>query len=647
MKKYIKIIPIFILISLSTPVYSQASPEPIKYPAISHNLPAGISYIPDDTVIWFPDESTGAEKIDLSRISGNSFECQIHDINISPSLKRNYPVRIYTLKDKLTLEEELLLTGILSFKEMVRMGIWVESDPKDADLSSRNLDLTINKTVSAQIKNTNKPYKLAFGETVTYDAGSDTIVVVGGTGASPYDFEDIYQADVSGNWSQVSKQGSSQYYFEAYLDIGDGANTTWFQDSWKEITFWNSSTPGHRNIEVMTNAVFTSGVLLDVNEHTTRYGNAFLGENTSNAGSLIYNNGGQVYLYSSHFSGAYFYVIHNAGRIWNCVCDSKCDTRTSDAYNLILSFSYLRPVATGNYENLFIQSGNEPLIQLAVATPITINNAVGYTTGSYGIRLTQCTGTEFHLVDTTLNIWGFSLGTNYNNSEVYRDYTVNIKVIDQDGNAIENASVTLDDKDGNEIFSVLTDSNGEISEQTVTYKLYTADEGAGVVNETTYSPHTLTVDHGSYHFVRIIENLDHSIDWVIGGQTMNFLFLSILPLGLTIAMFSSKNSLLGFPSLIFWAILSGYSFQQSSTTWDWQYFLFFGSMGMVIFSALAMYGLRTKKEEQAAGDAPIDEAKDEDKYFDEAESTSPRARRVQYRAAERKKRIIAPFSERK
>lgn len=72
------------------------------------------------------------------------------------------------------------------------------------------------------------------------------------------------------------------------------------------------------------------------------------------------------------------------------------------------------------------------------------------------------------------------------------------------------------------------------------------------------------------------------------------LALSLLALGLTIAMFVARNMLLGFPSAIFWGILGAYAYQQSYTTWDWQYILFFGAMGMTIFCMLAAFALRKR-----------------------------------------------------
>ena len=87
-------------------------------------------------------------------------------------------------------------------------------------------------------------------------------------------------------------------------------------------------------------------------------------------------------------------------------------------------------------------------------------------------------------------------------------------------------------------------------------------------------------------------------------------FLALIALGLTIAMFATKNFMLGFPSGIFWAIIGGYAYQQSASTGDWQYLLFFASMGMVIFAILAAFTLRRR---DLAGP---DEA-DDMKYIDE------------------------------
>ena len=88
------------------------------------------------------------------------------------------------------------------------------------------------------------------------------------------------------------------------------------------------------------------------------------------------------------------------------------------------------------------------------------------------------------------------------------------------------------------------------------------------------------------------------------------LFMLSLPgLILTVVMFFTRNMMLGFPSAIFWGIFGGYAYMQSAETWDWQYILFFASMGMVIFSLFAAFALRR-------GDLTGPDG-DKGKFFDE------------------------------
>jgi len=97
--------------------------------------------------------------------------------------------------------------------------------------------------------------------------------------------------------------------------------------------------------------------------------------------------------------------------------------------------------------------------------------------------------------------------------------------------------------------------------------------------------------------------------------------LIVIATTLTATMFASKSSMLGFPCLIFWAIMGGYCYQESAATWDIYYLTFFGAFGMAIFSMLAAYALKTKKEEAREGDLYFDEGGDKDvRYIDEGKS---------------------------
>ncbi len=132
-----------------------------------------------------------------------------------------------------------------------------------------------------------------------------------------------------------------------------------------------------------------------------------------------------------------------------------------------------------------------------------------------------------------------------------------------------------------------------------------------------------------------------------GGIGMVLLALILIPLGLTIAMFMSRNMMLGFPCAIFWAILGGYFYTLSEATWDIYYLLFFASaFGMTSFTILAAYALRTKKEEKVEEDEYIDEGKGDLRYIDEGKGgesseseesqTSERTRKLRKRADNRR-----------
>lgn len=70
--------------------------------------------------------------------------------------------------------------------------------------------------------------------------------------------------------------------------------------------------------------------------------------------------------------------------------------------------------------------------------------------------------------------------------------------------------------------------------------------------------------------------------------------------------------------MLFWALLSGYCYQESLMAWDIWYLTFFASIGMAIFTAYAAFGLREKRDAIADKEMDEEEAKGKgEKYFDE------------------------------
>lgn len=101
--------------------------------------------------------------------------------------------------------------------------------------------------------------------------------------------------------------------------------------------------------------------------------------------------------------------------------------------------------------------------------------------------------------------------------------------------------------------------------------------------------------------------------------------LAIIALGLTIAMFLSRNSMLGFPSAMFWMILGAYEYTQSVTPWVSVefYFAIACMLGMVTFCSLAAYGLRERKDTGTDRDEYLDESPDAEYYGEGGQQTEP------------------------
>lgn len=86
-------------------------------------------------------------------------------------------------------------------------------------------------------------------------------------------------------------------------------------------------------------------------------------------------------------------------------------------------------------------------------------------------------------------------------------YTLDINVIDSDGNAIDGATVTVVDENGDETFSVDTDENGNIDQQQILAKEFHFDpvnEPSTGIAQNIYSYITLTVSKNGYETYREI-----------------------------------------------------------------------------------------------------------------------------------------------
>ncbi|MDD5220912.1 MAG: hypothetical protein PHV11_10120 [Candidatus Bipolaricaulis sp.] len=137
------------------------------------------------------------------------------------------------------------------------------------------------------------------------------------------------------------------------------------------------------------------------------------------------------------------------------------------------------------------------------------------------------------------------------------------------------------------------------------------------------------------------------------------IFISVI---LTYAMFTTRERMLGYPCALFWAITGAQAYTLSAGPWLDAYFFTFIAcvLGMTIFSVLAMYGLREKRDsigdvEVSRGEPKLLEASDRsaenlkaaDSGFLEPGSdgeiaTSDRSRAIRARADRRRKGVRKP-----
>jgi len=354
---------------------------------------------------------------------------------------------------------------------------------------------------------------------ITYDSGSNTIIIVGdsvcgNSSSNPCTFEDIYQADVANGWGVVSKQGDNQYEFRCKLQIGDGTNETWFADTSKEI----SHTINDNFVYIPSHGHFRCGVIVDEVNKTTKDG-CFIYTNSSDKYIIEFANGGTLELYSTTISAESSTKIQSTyggggHRIWNCnmIHVEVGGTGTPpevDFYRTNWQSSLAGPsFTTINASDILISDCTYGTIWFSIYTPVTIKNyrMIGETYSFLCFHLDA----DLYAINVECKwkpLWYLS-----NAGKIYRQYTFNLKVVDEAGNPIPGASVKIWDNAGNLVVNETTDSNGRIPEQILTYGYYDQDHGSTPVMIT---PHTIRIHHQDYPPKEFQFVADEPIDWTI------------------------------------------------------------------------------------------------------------------------------------
>jgi len=354
---------------------------------------------------------------------------------------------------------------------------------------------------------------------ITYDVPSNTITVVGG----PFDFTDIFNADVAGAWGVVTMQGTSQFLFTAKLIIGDNVNATTFSDTLKTVEFSAAVITGNTQqcIRINDYATLTFGELIDAGRKSTRNGvhiycpvtafqyyPLFIRYTVSNNYSYLYGC-----TFTCNSTVRRDISVLPRGNVYNCFFNGVYLAVGLDPVtnNIMLANVYvaLRSPSGTNQGNITVNECNRYI--WFYVNGGTVTNIVGVGASEVGIRVASVTA-NMYLVNALLDLWTF----NFSGSagvECYRQYTVNLQVLDKAGTAINGATATWKNNAGANVFSVATGATGAIAEQTVSRGYYDQAHGNTLQD---YGPFDLTVELAGYRtYTHGDIILDEPLDWRI------------------------------------------------------------------------------------------------------------------------------------
>ena len=343
-------------------------------------------------------------------------------------------------------------------------------------------------------------------------------------------------------WGVFGKFGNMWQFSQVVLYIGDGSTAT-------DIT----ETGGHLRLEY-------SGLYSNTNA-TLTLGNKDATYEYPNVPFMIewYNSGGQSADYGWLSPGIYLRDV-NLYNVIYCNYGSYTRFQFVSANTTIKRFSapkgslyyiyFSGDAASGTYSDIAIPQIYQSMGGLPVWNDLKLKGGgIGggflyssppANTPDVATRLVRpefegntrdvchySRGNGIVIVDPVNPLVTSKLGGNMSKSgytyRIWLYYTLNIKVIDQNGNGIEMATVTVKNKDDDEQFSVTTDGNGDITPQEVLtalwshecdqsgfgYKSYTDEE------KTDYNDFTLEIKKAGYQTYTKKFTLDKKIDWVI------------------------------------------------------------------------------------------------------------------------------------
>lgn len=335
---------------------------------------------------------------------------------------------------------------------------------------------------------------------ITYDAPSNTITVTGYSAVTPCTLTDIYNADVSGGWGVVECLGS-YFRLSAFLYFGDGSTATYFKETNKFLETVNPYSIYLNGSDVY---VQFGNLVNDVGVD----GCALL--HTSGATGLFRSAGGypNLLLYgtmvNSKSSSDYIIYSANINLVAQDILSTKYGrfqvNRPQDLYHCTI-------------DNVFVQAVPVRLENVRVTGRLTLRNASGslienVVAPELYIWFPHPNSTVYYIRNCEFEIETWNIYNDDRGATAHFQSTFDLHVQDANGDAIAGAIAAMTDINGDEVFSVETDENGDIESQPVTYRIKSLIVNPPVDTDVTYTPHTVTISASGYATRTLIYEMD-------------------------------------------------------------------------------------------------------------------------------------------
>ena len=366
---------------------------------------------------------------------------------------------------------------------------------------------------------------------ITYSAVTNTITVTEYTEATPCNFTDIYNADVAGGWGVVTRQCTNQFCFDCKLVIGDASTVTWFADTEKTVIF--IATASHiQFIQIRTNANFRIGEIINAGRRTSWKGCTITGVAQADSNGLIRNYTseptGKIEIYSSSLidlgttSGCSILLYSGNYYVWNSILSGmnvwmRWSTTSCEFYNTSMAKgrnegAIFHPKIIGLFDKITITESFNGVVA-AGATDVgdyTIKNlnsaGCPYVAYFWGVQ-----PSDGYLINPDIDTWAFYWASGMT-SKIYRQYEVDLNVVDSGGTGIDTAKVKIWNKDDIIKTNTTTNASGVLATQTLNYGYYNQSGGNTPVMKT---PHEMRIYKYGKEMLSSKSSIEAKTDWAL------------------------------------------------------------------------------------------------------------------------------------